>query len=286
MKKFYILTPTYNDWESLNKLIIKIDKNVENIEGVFKILIINDGSDLNSFLNFKRLKKIKEINIINLKKNQGSQKAINIGLRYLKKNNHKSIITVIDSDGEDDPSKIPHLINLAIKKPNYIVTANRLHRTENFFLKALNLVRLLFTFFITGKYIDFGNFSSFASSNLKKILLNSNTFIAYSGGISKNCKNILRYYVRKKKRYYGKTKVSFLFLIMHSLNIISIFKREIFIRSCILSILCFLFLKNIYYSSIIIFILFNLNLLIFLRDRYLTFANSLNEIKNIQKYKI
>ena len=53
MKKFYILTPTYNDWRSLNKLIKKIDKNVENIRGIFKILIINDGSNHKPVFNFK-----------------------------------------------------------------------------------------------------------------------------------------------------------------------------------------------------------------------------------------
>ena len=189
MRKFYILTPTYNDWKSLNKLIQKIDKNLKKINGVIKVIVINDGSKSEPLLNLKKLKKINEIKIINLKKNQGSQRAISIGLRYLYKNNLSSIITIIDSDGEDDPSKIPDLIKLAIKNPNYIITANRLARTENIFLKTLNLIRLSITFILTGKYIDFGNFSSFSSSNLKKILSNSNIWHAYSGGISKNCKN-------------------------------------------------------------------------------------------------
>ena len=284
MKKFYILTPTYNDWKSLNKLIKKIDKNVENIKGIFKILIINDGSNHKPVFNFKKLKKIKQLEVINLNSNQGSQKAIGIGLNYLKKKKEKSIITIIDSDGEDDPLKIPNLIKLAEEKPNHIITANRLLRTENLLLKMLNHVRLIFTFCMTGKYINFGNFSSFSSSKLKKILSNTNTYTAYSGGILKNCKNIFSYYVPKKKRYFGVSKVSLLFLIIHSLNIISIFKKEVFLRSFILSSLCFLLQKNLYLSYMITFIFFILNLLIFLRNKSLTYSANSIKIKNIQKF--
>ena len=45
MKKIIILIPVYNDWESLDKLLIEINKNIEFFSDInFECLIINDAS--------------------------------------------------------------------------------------------------------------------------------------------------------------------------------------------------------------------------------------------------
>ena len=223
MNNFFIITPTFNDWKSLNKLLFNLNKNIKGIKGKFKIIIVNDCSTKKSDLETKNLKNIKNIKILNLSKQVGNQKAIYVGLKYIYKLNLKSIIAILDSDGEDDPFKLKKLINLALKKKEFIIVANRSKRKENGFLKILNYLRLLFTFFLTGKYINFGNFSAFSSENLKNIFLNNNIWFAYSSGILKNCKKILRINIEKKKRYYGASKVNFTFLLNHSIKILCVF---------------------------------------------------------------
>ena len=74
MKNFTIITPTFNDWKSLNKLIFEIDKNLKNLKGHFSIFVINDCSTIKPNLSFKKLKNIKKIKILNLSRNLGSQK--------------------------------------------------------------------------------------------------------------------------------------------------------------------------------------------------------------------
>ena len=45
MKKIIILIPVYNDWESLNKLLIKINENIKSFNDInFECLIVNDAS--------------------------------------------------------------------------------------------------------------------------------------------------------------------------------------------------------------------------------------------------
>ena len=51
--------------------------------------------------------------------------AIAAGLLYLNKFKKEYIITVMDSDGEDDPYKVSKMINLAIKYPKFVITSNR-----------------------------------------------------------------------------------------------------------------------------------------------------------------
>ena len=39
-----IITPTFNDWQSLSRLINKINTISKKVKGTFKIIIINDCS--------------------------------------------------------------------------------------------------------------------------------------------------------------------------------------------------------------------------------------------------
>ena len=45
--KIKILIPVYNDWESLNKLLIKINENIKSFSDInFECLIVNDASTI------------------------------------------------------------------------------------------------------------------------------------------------------------------------------------------------------------------------------------------------
>ena len=287
MNNFIILTPTFNDWKSLSKLLFEIDKNVADLKGNFSTLIINDASTLSPKLNLKGIKHLKKIKILTLKKNLGSQKSICLGLKYLKSKKTKAIITIIDSDGEDDPKKIKKLINLAQKNPNSIITANRLKRKENILFKFLYKFHLLITFLLTGRYIDFGNYCSFNSSNLKKLLLNANLWLACSAGIKKNCSSLKSCYMSRRKRYFELSKVKFSFLFEHSLNVISVFKSDVqrnCLVFCLILLSIFIFAKKLIIFPIIIAIIF-LNILIYYQSKKIyNFHNCLNLIKHIKKY--
>ena len=287
MNNFIILTPTFNDWKSLSKLLFEIDKNIAGLKGNFKTLIIDDASTLKPKLNLKNVKHLRKIKIITLKKNLGSQKSICLGLKYLKKKKTKAIITIIDSDGEDDPKKIKKLINLAKKNPNSIITANRLRRTENIFFRFLYKLHLLIILLFTGRYINFGNYCSFNSLNLKKLLSNANLWLACSAGIIKNCDSIKPYYANRKKRYFDASKASLLWIFKHSLSIISVFKSDVQRNSliyCSILLLIFLFVKmTIFIVAIIIIIIFNI--MIHNQGKQLYgFHNCLTLIKHIKRY--
>ena len=79
--KILILTPVYNDWENLNKLLVKINKIFQNeVKTKFELIVVNDRSSKN--YNFKKFKMrmVKKVTILNLFKNEGSQRAIGVEL--------------------------------------------------------------------------------------------------------------------------------------------------------------------------------------------------------------
>jgi hypothetical protein len=214
--------------------------------------------------------------VLNLNKNVGSQKAIFFGLKYLqkiiKKKNNETTISILDSDGEDNPNMIKKLIKLVNLKKDYFIFASRKKRTENIFLKTLNQFRLIITFILTGKYINFGNFSSFPSSLLNKILSNNNLYLAYSSGVIKNYNKFYFVEIKKNKRFYGNSKVNLEFLIIHAVKIISVFFKTALLRTFFLLLLTLIFLENLKLKTIffLFFLIINLILIsinIFLKPK-------------------
>ena len=90
--KIVILTPVYNDWKNLTKLLARINIIFKNkIKMNFDLVIVNDCST--ETFNYKKLKfkNINKITLISLFKNVGSQRALAIGIKYINKlykNNH------------------------------------------------------------------------------------------------------------------------------------------------------------------------------------------------------
>lgn len=290
MKKIYIVLPTYNDWKSLEKVLEILNLRLKNLKKDIYILIINDCSK-EKFKKTKNFKNFKKIIVLNLKKNLGSQKAIYVGLKYLQKkikDYNNVIISILDSDGEDDPKALKKLIQITERKKDFFIFASRKGRTENRFLKILNKARLYITLILTGKFINFGNFSSFPSSLLKRITLNDDIFLAFSSGVAKNYSKLFLYNVKKNKRFYDTSKVNIKFLIIHSIKIISVFYKIVFLRTFLIMSFLLLISKNNFYSSyIIIFTFLLLNILLFLISWFGKPKKGVsNFIKNIASIKI
>lgn len=280
MKRNIILIPVYNDWRSLNLLLKKINFLLNKNNLNTNVIIINDNSSSKNNLIKNKLSRIKKITFLNLKINVGSQKAISLGLNYINRKKKNHIVTIIDSDGEDDHNEIAKMIKLANKHKNFVVTSNRLARKENLLIRFLYRIHLILTFILTGKWISFGNFTTFNSLNIKKILLNGDSCYAHSAAVMKNCQ-ILRVFAKRKKRFFGKSKISFFSLIFHSLRIITVFQKEVLFRSFII-ILFFLLLDH-FYKNMIFFIITNLIVLInviILIHKSTFKKNNLNNLKS------
>ena len=229
-KKCFILIPTFNDWVSLEILLKKIEDNIKDEQRVYEILIIDDASTIDHDLKISEIKKIKKIDIIRLKKNSGSQIAIATGLNFINKEKENGAILILDSDGEDDPNSLETFLSHLDEDSTKVVVAERKKRKENIFLKILNIIRLYFTFAFTGKMIDFGNFSCLNNKHLEQIFNKKELNLSYSGTIQKFLP-IKKIPIEKQVRYSGKSKVSIIFLILYSIQILSIFSANFFIRT-------------------------------------------------------
>ena len=157
MKKFIILIPVFNDWDSLIKLINEINKNIKDYEKInFKLIVINDASTANQPKLIKP-NNINSFQVINMKENRGHARCNAFGIRYIFKNEVFDNLILMDGDGEDRPVEIKSLIDKIISNPNNSVVAKRVKRSEGFFFQLLYHIHKILTYVFTGKNINFGN---------------------------------------------------------------------------------------------------------------------------------
>ena len=83
MKKIIILIPVFNDWESLKKLIIEINKNISNFQEThFECLVVNDASTI-GHPKLTKPSNIKSFEILNMRENRGHARCNAFGIRHV-----------------------------------------------------------------------------------------------------------------------------------------------------------------------------------------------------------
>ena len=254
--KFVVLTPVYNDWKNLNKLLIKINNIFFNkIKQKFDLIVVDDFSTEKNILKKSKFKSIKNIKILQNCENLGSQRSIALGVKYIKKFYSSNCqIIVIDSDGQDNPTGILKLIDKN-KKTNTSVVAKRGQRKESLWFKIFYEIYCILTFVLTLKTVRFGNYSLLKFNDLNKILTDGNLWNAFPATLSLSLPKVSSVTIDREKRYSGKSKINFFGLIFHALRVFSVLRFKILYSSIIYLGIIYLFLKD-YFFLLIIFLFF------------------------------
>jgi hypothetical protein len=286
MKKFMILIPIFNDWESLQKLLIEINDNIENIKEVqFDCVIVNDCSTIVS-PKIKIPPKINSIKIVHMSKNKGHARCNAFGVKYLSDNINFDYLILMDGDGEDRPQEIKLLVEKILHNPNKSVVAKRIKRSEGYVFQLLYKLHKYLTLFTTGKLVDFGNYSCLTKPDIKILSTKVSLWSSYSGTFKKNIKNYNKVASIRGMRYFGPSQMSLLKLLIHSFSIIAVFKYRVFIYSIIylvsLHYLGFLIKFNFLFFQILI-ILFNIFVyIVSFRENEKEFENSQFDIASTE----
>ena len=106
--KHIIVIPVFNDWKSLNKLLLQLNKNLKKPKKIIhEVLIINDNSsDETQFIVTNLIKQNKNIFLLTGPKT-GLGNAYKRGFKYAIQTLEADIVFQMDSDGQHDTSLIP-----------------------------------------------------------------------------------------------------------------------------------------------------------------------------------
>jgi len=290
MKKFKILIPVYNDWQSLSKLLNNINSEIENINHEISVIVADDASTFDRQLEIENLSNIHSIKILIMKENRGHARCIAAGLKYIFEKEEFDYVIPMDGDGEDRPEEIKEFIKSIENNSEQTVVGERVKRSETFIFKFCYFFHKIITLVFTGHSIKFGNFTCLTKSTVEKLVNEKATWNSFSGALTKVEKNKTSIRSIRGERYFGPSKMSFSNLLKHSLSIISVFRKTVLIRSALFIIFYFYLIKS--NASIIMLTPFILLLIMIysisslaIRENMEEYKNSFKNITNIENLK-
>lgn len=217
-----ILIPQYNDWEALNLLIARINEDLDpDTLADTSLLIVDDCSSIDQPTPFTPFRG-KGVKMIRLYRNLGHQRAIAIGLSYVSAEVDCDKVIVMDADGEDAPKDINLLLKKSRELPGKLIFSRRTKRRESMLFKFFYQIYKLIFRLLTGKVINFGNFSVVPRAKLQNLVRVSEIWNNYPGGVIKSRLPYDDVPLERAARLAGESKMNFFSLVLHGLSTISV----------------------------------------------------------------
>jgi len=243
-----ILIPVFNDWNCIQQLLIDLERT-SRLPKSTKLVIIDDGST-ETPAHPPVVGKI-PVEVIRLGSNLGHQRAIAAGLVSIAAERNTKAVIIMDSDGEDVPSDCETLYMLHLKNPSAVIVARRGKRRESIWFRTFYALYLRFFHLLTGKRLDFGNFSLLSRGALERFVLMPELWNHYPATIMKSRLNIIRTPLDRGVRFEGKSRMNFIDLVNHGLAGVTVFADIVYTRLLIWSIAASGFLGTLLVSAIV-----------------------------------
>ena len=285
MKKIIILTPVYNDWKSVFKLLESIDLQIEKWDAEVSVMIVNDASTEERPKSETSFKNIKSIRVMNMIKNRGHARCYAAGLKYLNEKENFDYVIQMDGDGEDRPEELTSLFNKSNENPSKTVTLNRTKRSEGPWFKLLYECHKILTYIFTGKLIKFGNYSCLPREHVSRLVKEACIWSSFSGSVTKIISDRVSIPSIRGKRYFGPSQMNLFNLLIHSFSIIAVFRGTVIYRSILFLFFYLFFVFNnisfiTLFPALIIFVFLLLILKVSYRENLNELNKSLDNIKN------
>lgn len=240
-QRLTIIMPVYNDWASATRLIEDLATALDGLPIDAEVVAVDDCSTQAIPEVLPAVAPIRRVRALRLRGNVGHQRAIAIGLSHVAEANDTDLIAVMDSDGEDRPIELRRMLETALASPGEIIVAQRKKRSEGPIFRTFYWVYVRLFRMLTGKRIQFGNFSLLGIQHAGRIANNPNIWNNFAATVVTSRLPIRYVPTVRGTRYAGKSTMNFVSLVGHGLGAISVFSEAVFIRILMSSFAVFAF---------------------------------------------
>jgi hypothetical protein len=166
----------------------------------------------------------------------GHQRAIVYGLRYIAPDvQPDDVVVTMDSDGEDQPSDLPRLVDELRASGNTLVLAQRTKRREPLGFRAMYVCFRLIFRVLTGRRIRSGNFAAQRGSSLVATIDHPSFDLCYSATLLALRRPTSSVPCARGRRYAGSSRMNRYALVAHGMRMLLPFSEAIAVRMFVLA---------------------------------------------------
>jgi glycosyltransferase involved in cell wall biosynthesis len=226
-KKIGIVIPVLNDWESLARLVGKLEEQAKSAKLHFHIFIVDDGSSTIPGLDCLSTCNLQ---LIRLCSSLGHQRAIAVGLVVASQMKQIEAVVVMDADGEDRPEDVLRLVATWREEKSRIIVAHRNQRSEGLAFKFSYAIYKLAFRIMTGQKIDFGNFCLLPRESLQALAFNPSIWNNLAAAITRSQIPRTGIGVDRGSRLAGKSRMDFEGLVIHGVSAMAVYADVVLLR--------------------------------------------------------
>lgn len=237
--KLVVVTPVFNDWESLRFLLRDIDSVLADVDVEASVIAVNDGSPVDHDYGEKPLPPLphlRGVEVLHLTCNLGHQRAIATGLAAASARGEADIVVVMDSDGEDKPSDIPRLIAAHREHPGSVVVARRAKRSEGSVFRLGYLAYKLIFWSMTSQRVSFGNFCLIPRVRLRRLVYLGDLWNHLAATMLRSRQPLHAIPTARGKRYAGQSKMRLTSLVVLGMSAVAVYSDVALVRTLLTSV--------------------------------------------------
>jgi glycosyltransferase involved in cell wall biosynthesis len=224
-KLLVIVMPVYEDAQASSRLFKELGSQYGDR---IHVVAVDDGS-VHQPVSVSWLKNAGVTGtVITLKRNEGHQRAIAVGLSYASDRFGDSVecIVTMDSDGEDVPASIGELI--APLQASEV--AQRRSRVETLRFRLFYQIYKRVFHLLTGRRISFGNFIAMKPAAARRLCAMHEMWIHVAGCVLGSRLRIAGCPLDRGPRYAGRSKLNFVGLALHGFRGLMVFAEDVLVR--------------------------------------------------------
>lgn len=224
-----VVTPVYEDAQASQQLFRELGSLYA---GRLHVVAVDDGS-VHQPVSIAWLQDAGVTGtVITLKRNEGHQRAIAVGLSYATERfgDSAQCIVTMDSDGEDVPASIAQLIAPLQASDVDVVVAQRRSRVETLRFRLFYQIYKRVFHLLTGRRISFGNFIAMKPAAARRLCAMHEMWIHLAGCVLGSRLRIAGCPLDRGPRYAGRSKLNFVGLALHGFRGLMVFAEDVLVR--------------------------------------------------------
>lgn len=230
-RRWAILTPVFEDRDSFATLCREVAAAGNGLE--VSVCAVDDGSvaappDTGAIAAAGLTGEV-----IRLRRNVGHQMAIAIGLNHLAAAEDLAGVVIMDSDGEDQPDRIPDLVARIADGAADVVVASRSRRSESLLFRVFYHIYKLFFLTLTGNVIRFGNFMALSQPAARRLAAMQESWTHVAGAVVKSRLRREELPTDRGHRYSGRSRMGFVSLVLHGIRSVMVFGDAVLTRMAV-----------------------------------------------------